>query len=351
VRIVSIVGARPQFVKLAAVGAQIHDSGIEHLIIHTGQHYDQAMSESFFTELRIPAPDVNLGIGSGTHSQQTGAMLMALEPVLLEMSPDWTLVYGDTNSTLAGALVAAKAGLPVAHLEAGLRSFNRSMPEEINRVVVDHASDLLLAPTETAHTNLADEGLEDRAVMTGDVMADVCLSTAAQVKSTPPHAISLPSGDFVLATLHRPYNTDEPDRLQAIIKALAHIPVPVLLPVHPRLASRAADQGLQLRVGSVHPVAPLSYPELIFAAMSARAVVTDSGGLQKEAYLLGVPCTTVRSETEWVETLVDDWNVLCSDDLDHLPTITLRTRPGTQRPPVYGAGHAAEAVVAALLRR
>jgi UDP-N-acetylglucosamine 2-epimerase (non-hydrolysing) len=352
-KILSVVGARPQFVKLAAVAdAAAGREDVTHVIVHTGQHYDAAMSDVFFADLRIPAPDVNLAIGSGSHGAQTGAMLTALEEVLERERPDWVLVYGDTNSTLAGALAAVKLHLPIAHLEAGLRSFNRAMPEEHNRVLTDHAADLLLAPTEVARAHLADEGLAERTVVVGDVMTDVCLRVARASQDSPldlPAGID-PSAPFAVGTLHRAENTDDPERLRAIVEALQALPVPLALLAHPRLVARTQDFGIPLAGGAVRVGEPLPYPELVHAAADACAVVTDSGGLQKEAYLLGTPCTTVRTETEWVETLEGDWNRLVPDPAG-LAQAVARPLPSGPRPPVYGDGHAAERTVDLLVER
>lgn len=352
-KVVSVVGARPQFVKLAPIAhAVARHADLEHVIVHTGQHYDHNMSEVFFDLLDIPRADVDLGIGSASHGAQTGAMLPAIEAVLEREQPDWTLVYGDTNSTIAAALAAVKIHLPVAHLEAGLRSFNRRMPEEHNRVLTDHAADLLLAPTEVAMNHLADEGLVTRSVLVGDVMADVCLQTAAAVADRPvrvPDGVD-PAEPFLVATIHRPDNTDDAARLTAILDHLAALPVPVVLAAHPRLVARAAAFDLTVQRGAIRTVEPLAYPDMVGAVMASAGIVTDSGGLQKEAYLLGVPCTTIRTETEWVETLAGGWNVL-DPDLSHLREAVLRPRPAVERSHPYGRGDAAERVVAALLDR
>lgn len=352
-KILSVVGARPQFVKLAAIAdAAAQQGDVEHVIVHTGQHYDAAMSDVFFADLRIPAPDVNLSVGSGSHGRQTGAMLAGMDEVLEEHRPDWTLVYGDTNSTLAGTLSAVKMHRRVAHLEAGLRSFNRRMPEEHNRVLTDHAADLLLAPTEVARTHLAAEGLAERTLVTGDVMTDVCLRVADSVRGT---ALRLPGGidptqPFAVATIHRADNTDDPDRLRAIIASLQALDIPLALLAHPRLVARAQDAGIPLEGGAVHVGDPLAYPDLINAVQCARAVVTDSGGLQKEAYLLGTPCSTVRTETEWVETLDNDWNQLVTDPAT-LADSVMRPTPTAERPPHYGDGKASQRSVTALIER
>ncbi len=357
-RVVSVVGARPQFVKLCPVAAALVEAGHEHVIVHTGQHYDDRLSDVFFTDLGIPAPGVHLGIGSGSHGVQTGAMLGALDSVLDAQRPDWVLVYGDTNSTLAGALAAVKMHLPVAHLEAGLRSFNRAMPEEHNRVLTDHAADLLLAPTHAAVEHLAAEGLAGRTVLVGDVMTDVCLRVRDAVRAAPPARPSeLPlDGDYLVATIHRAENTDDPERLERVVTALGRLPLPVLLLAHPRLVARAAEAGIELRQGSVLATRPLPYPQTVAAVLGARGVVTDSGGLQKEAFLLGVPCTTVRHETEWVETLDGAWNVLAgNDDVLADPAAfaarVLRPAPTAPQGTPYGDGKAALRVVDTLTQR
>lgn len=342
-KVMSIVGARPQFVKLAPVAAAMSAAGHEHLIVHTGQHYDAAMSDVFFADLSIPLPDVHLGVGSGGHGAQTGAMLAALEPVMMEHAPDWVLVYGDTNSTLAGAVAAVKLHLPLAHLEAGLRSFNRRMPEEHNRVLTDHAADLCLAPTQVAMDHLANEGLASRAVLVGDVMTDVCFRVRDAVGTNPAPL----SGDYIVSTIHRADNTDDPQRLRAIIAALQQLPAPVLLLAHPRLVNKAAEFGVELTGGNLTATAPLPYPEMVRAVMGSVGVVTDSGGLQKEAYLLGVPCTTLRTETEWPETLADGWNVL-DPELLQVGTLAVRHKPTAAQGAPYGDGHAAQRVVQVL---
>jgi UDP-N-acetylglucosamine 2-epimerase (non-hydrolysing) len=347
-KVLSVVGARPQFVKLAPI-ARALKGRCEHVIVHTGQHYDERMSQVFFDDLAIPRPDVDLEIGSGAHGAQTGAMLAAIEPVLLQQNPDWVLVYGDTNSTLAGAVAAVKLHLPVAHLEAGLRSFNRRMPEEHNRVLTDHAADLCLAPTEVAMRHLADEGLADRARLVGDVMTDVCLATAAMLRDTPP---TLPPGvevdGYVVATIHRPDNTDDRDRLAAVVAGLASLPRSVLLLAHPRLVAAAETAGVVLGQGAVHVLPAQPYPELLRLVQHAKAVVTDSGGLQKEAFLVRVPCTTLRTETEWPETIDLGWNALSPDPAD-LAAVVGRSAPLPTTATPYGDGHAAERVADLLL--
>jgi UDP-N-acetylglucosamine 2-epimerase (non-hydrolysing) len=316
------------------------------VIVHTGQHYDAQMSDSFFEELRIPQPQVNLGIGSSSHAVQTGAMLAALEPVLVQNEPDWVLAYGDTNSTLAAAVCAVKLHLPLAHLEAGLRSYNRRMPEEHNRILTDHASDLCLAPTPHAVATLAEEGLSERTVLVGDVMVDV-LARVLELEAASRDTSTATAPPFVLATIHRAENTDDEKRLRAIVDALAGLPCEVRLPTHPRLLSRCRELGIDLSRGAVHPVPPMGYQELVRNLAGAAAVVTDSGGLQKEAYVVGIPATTLRSETEWVETLHGDWNVLVADPAN-LAEAVARPRPVADRGHPFGEGHAAGLVLDAL---
>mgnify|MGYP000998790151 CR=1 FL=1 len=356
-RVMSVVGARPQLVKLAPVAAAMDSGGVDHLIVHTGQHYDADLSDVFFQGLGIPAPDIHLGIGSGSHGAQTGSMLAQLDPIIDEHRPDWVLVYGDTNSTVAAALAAVKLHVKVAHLEAGLRSFNRRMPEEHNRVLTDHAADLLLAPTEVAMGHLADENLASRSVLVGDVMVDVCLQVRDRVVAAGALPTGLPegidpAGPFLLCTLHRPDNTDDQARLESILDALATLEVPVALLAHPRLVAKAADFGISLSRGAISVGRPLPYAELVTAVLAAQGVVTDSGGLQKEAFLLDRVTTTIRPETEWVETLDNDWNVLLPDPGDLTPgefaRIALRPRPTAARGTPFGDGHAATRVVEVL---
>lgn len=348
-RVLSVVGARPQFVKLAPIAEALR-GGAEHLIAHTGQHYDHNMSDAFFADLGIAAPDFNLGVGSGSHGEQTGAMLAGLEKIIESTAPDWVLVYGDTNSTLAAALAAVKLHMPVAHLEAGLRSFNRRMPEEHNRVLTDHAADLLLAPTQVAMDHLAAEGLGDRGVLVGDVMTDVLYRTRDQVAGS---ALELSApvepGEYHVATIHRPDNTDDPRRLGAIVEGLAALAKPVVLLAHPRLRSLARRHGIELETGSITVSEPVGYPQLVNAVAHSAGVITDSGGLQKEAFLLRVPCTTLRPETEWVETVDLGWNVLMDGDFEALAGTVERARPKATDAAPYGTGRAAETAVKALL--
>lgn len=349
----SVVGARPQFVKLAPIAHAITAAGHEHVIVHTGQHYDPMLSDVFFRDLGIPEPDAHLGVGSGSHGVQTGGILAQMDEVLERFQPDCVLVYGDTNSTLAAAVSAVKLHFPVAHLEAGLRSFNRAMPEEHNRVLTDHAADLCLAPTEVAMQHLANEGITDRAILVGDVMTDVLYqvrdSVLAEQKS---NAVTdeFAKGEFYVATIHRAENTNEPARLREVVSALSQADKPVVLLAHPRVRAKAEEHGISLESGSLTTRDPLSYPELIAAVLSSAGVITDSGGLQKEAFLLRVPCTTVRHETEWVETVELGWNVLANTPTEIAAAIT-RPAPAPTDAAPYGDGHAATAAVAAIVER
>jgi UDP-GlcNAc3NAcA epimerase len=316
-KVVSVVGARPQFVKAAVVSRALRAvEGLREVFVHTGQHYDDNMSRIFFEELEIPQPDYNLGIGGGTHGQNTGRMLEAIEAVLLKEKPHAVLVYGDTDSTLAGALAAVKLHIPVAHVEAGLRSFNRRMPEEINRVLTDHASDILFAPTETAVKNLLREGIpEERVHLVGDVMYDAALlyGEKAERHSDVLARLGLSPKGYVLATIHRADNTDSPERLRVILEALAEVNrwVPVVFPVHPRTRERIKRFGLDSALKVLVVTDPVGYLDMIKLEKNAQLIVTDSGGVQKEAFFYRVPCVTLREETEWVELVSAGWNTLC----------------------------------------
>jgi UDP-N-acetylglucosamine 2-epimerase len=342
VKVVTIVGARPQFVKAAALSRELRKRHTE-ILVHTGQHYDYQMSGIFFDGLEIPPPDVNLGVGSGGHGVQTGAMLGGIEKVLLDERPDRLLIYGDTNSTLAGALAASKLSIPVAHIEAGLRSFNRRMPEEINRVVADQLSDVLLCPSDTAVSNLAAEGIVRNVHLVGDVMLDVLnwarQRLAAQLPATL-HTLGLTGKHYLLATVHRSENTDDISRLSSILNAFNALDEPVVFPVHPR--TRKVIKGMDQRLSPhVHLIEPLGYMEMVAVTDSARLVLTDSGGLQKEAYWLGVPCITLRGETEWVETVDAGWNTLVGADTQRLIDAVRSSSWPDFRPSLYGDGEAA----------
>ena len=343
-RIVTVVGNRPQFVKAAAVSRLLRQR-MDELIVHTGQHYDDELSRVFFDELNVPAPDRELDAGGGTNTAQTARILAALEPVLEELDPSLVLVYGDTNSTLAGALAASQAGRATGHVEAGMRSFDRSMPEELNRVLTDHASDLLLCSTETAMLNLEREGVRGESELVGDVMADVSLAfrDIAEERSTIVDDLGLEQGAYLVVTAHRAGNVDRRERLEALVSLLEALPAPVVLPLHPRTRERLQAAGLMERLAAVTVVPPLGYLDFLKLARHARAVLTDSGGVQKEAYLLGVPCVTLRDTTEWVETVEAGWNTLADLDRDAALAALERPPPG-ERPELYGGGHAAERV-------
>jgi len=354
VRILTVLGARPQIIKAAPVSKALMESGYAEYILHTGQHYDYGMSQVFFEELNIQQPDHNLGIGSGPHGKQTGQMLKGIEDALLAEKPDWVLVYGDTNSTLAGALAAVKLHIPVAHVEAGLRSFNRQMPEEHNRVLADHCADLLLCPTKTAVNNLAKEGITWGVNLVGDVMYDAVLQFVeiAEQRSTIMQNLGLEPGSYLLATIHRPYNTDVPEKLHNILTAFADIEEPVVFPVHPRTRQRIAAYGLDnLQSATRNPmfIEPVGYLDMLTLEKNARMILTDSGGVQKEAYFFAVPCITLRPETEWVETVDAGWNLLVGTDTSRILWAVKEHRWPDDRPsPIFGDGQAANKVIAAL---
>jgi UDP-N-acetylglucosamine 2-epimerase len=342
-RVVTVIGNRPQFVKAAAVSRLLRERHAE-LLVHTGQHHDDELSTIFIRELGVPRPEVELGIHGGSNTDQTARMLAALGPLLAEQRPDRVLVYGDTNSTLAGALAAAQARIPVAHVEAGMRSFDRAMPEELNRVLCDHASDLLLCASQTAVDNLRREGVAGEVVLVGDVMVDIANLFQPRAREEVP-AFELP---YVLATAHRAGNVDDPARLAALVDLLLAIDQDVILPLHPRTRVRLEAAGLLDRLAAgVELLAPQGYLDFTSLLVHARAVLTDSGGVQKEAYLAGVPCVTLRDTTEWTETVQSGWNVLV--DLDRGAALAaLERTPPVERPQLYGDGRAGERVVSSL---
>lgn len=350
-KVFTVVGARPQFIKAAPVSRALRVRH-EEMLIHTGQHYDEAMSDVFFAELGIPAPAVNLGVGSGSHGQQTGEMLQQLEALMIEHEPDCLLVYGDTNTTLAAALAASKLLIPVAHVEAGLRSFNRSMPEEINRVLTDHISSMLFCPTPAAVENLAAEGITRGVELVGDVMLDTALYHASTWPMGPVLAeFGVEPGGYYLATVHRASNTDDELALRGILEAFGALGRPVIWPVHPRSTKMLATFGLDARLaelGNIRAVSPLSYRETMALLQNARALLTDSGGMQKEAYFFGVPCVTLRDETEWVETVTVGWNTLVGCVPQAIAAAARSAVRPSERPDLYGDAHAAERVVAGL---
>ena len=346
IKIANVVGARPQFVKCATVSRAIRGNGdFEEVIIHTGQHYDRNMSEIFFRELDIPEPDLNLGVGSGSHAVQTAQILTRIEKTLDEIKPDWVLVYGDTNSTLAATLAAVKLNLPVAHVEAGLRSYNRSMPEEINRIVTDHTADLLLAPTENAMDLLEKEGLSHRSVMVGDVMYDSVLYSAGLARNKYEGRKIVEWEHFYLATVHRQENTDRTDRFKNILEAFARMDLPVVLPAHPRvrdlLNKFPPHENLKI-------IEPVGYLEMLTLLAQSEKVLTDSGGLQKEAYFNDKQCITLRDETEWTETLGNNWNILAGADSDRILEC-MKIEISGPRGNYFGNGKAAEKILECLL--
>ena len=351
-RVLTVIGNRPQFVKAAAVSFRLREAADE-VLVHTGQHYDAELSQVFFDELDLPRPEHLLELGGGSNTEQTGRMLSALGPLLASERPDVVLVYGDTNSTLAGALAAAQARIPVAHVEAGMRSFDRTMPEELNRVLADHASDLLLCSSAAPAGNLRDENVSGEVVVVGDVMVDVAqlLTPRARERTSVLEACEVEPGAFLLATAHRAGTVDDPERLERLVALLVSMPDPVVLPLHPRTRARLEAAGLlgELEAApGVRLVPPLGYLDFTALLVHARAVLTDSGGVQKEAYLAGVPCVTLRDRTEWTETVHVGWNALVGLDADAARAALERERPA-DRPPLYGDGRAGERVVQALL--
>lgn len=356
-KIVTVVGARPQFIKAAAISRAIRNNytdKIDEVIVHTGQHYDENMSKVFFDELDIPRPKYNLEIAGGQHGLMTGRMLEGLEKVLLQEKPDWLLVYGDTNSTLAGALAAVKLHIPIAHVEAGLRSFNMRMPEEINRILTDRVSSLLFCPTETAVCNLLEEGVSQGVHNVGDVMYDVALfyRDLAREHSTVLQALGLAPGAFVLATCHRAENTDDIERLSAILRALADIAtqLPVVLPLHPRTRKLIGDYGLAHLLAKLILSEPLPFLDMVALEQASRVILTDSGGVQKEAFFYGIPCVTMRDETEWVETVNLGCNVLTGAASEKIVSAAFeRSWPKGNRSRPYGNGEAAIKICSTLL--
>jgi UDP-N-acetylglucosamine 2-epimerase len=343
-RILSVVGNRPQFVKSAPLSLAFTERGVEETLLHTGQHYDPELSQVFFEELGLDPPARRLEAGSGTHAEQLARMLPGIEQAAVEERPDWVLVYGDTNSTLAGALAGAKAGFPVAHVEAGLRSFDLTMPEELNRMVVDRLSSLLFCPSEIAVTNLQREGIVDGVRVVGDVMLDANLRMApiARQRSRALAEVGVDPGGYALATVHREANVREP-ALGGIVEALNALEEPVVFPLHPRTAATIEEQGHRLD-GHVYARPPLGYLDFAALASQARVILTDSGGVQKEAYWYRVPCVTLRETTEWVETVELGWNRLAGSDPDRIVAATREAKPLGEYPPLYGDGRAADSI-------
>ncbi len=351
-RVLTVVGNRPQFVKAAAVSGLLRERA-EEVLVHTGQHHDDALSSVFFSELGLARPERELGISGASNTSQVGRMLLALEGLVGEVDADALLVYGDTNSTLAGALCGAQAGLPVVHVEAGMRSFDRSMPEELNRVLSDDLSDLLLCSSQTAAENLRSQAASGRIVVVGDVMVDVALAWQERVRAdeSAPRAYGLEPGGYLLVTAHRAGNVDAPERLEMLVELIEALPRGVLFAVHPRTRKRLEESALAARLEAIDGLVltgPLGYLQFSALLCHARAVLSDSGGVQKEAYLAGVRCVTLRANTEWVETVQAGWNTLV--DLDARAALAALASPlPPERPQLYGDGHAAERCVQAIL--
>ena len=359
-KIITIIGARPQFIKAAPLSEVFRKNNSE-VLIHTGQHYDDNMSQIFFKELKIPEPDYNLNIGSGSHGKQTGRMLEAIEELILKENPDGVIVYGDTNSTLAGALAASKQHIPVFHIEAGLRSYNKLMPEEQNRILTDHISSLLLCPTQTAVDNLQKEGITKGVIKTGDIMYDAVLRNIDIAKEKYDDGswktgiglnidnTEIQEKGYYLATIHRAENTDDPGKLRVIFESMEKLPKPVIMPIHPRTKKFIADMNISLK--NIRIIDPVGYLLMLYLTSNAHMVVTDSGGLQKEAYFLKTPCTTLRDQTEWIETLENDWNVLSPIDLETIIQTATRELTCLQhpQPQLFGDGYAAERICEAIL--
>ena len=349
-KIVQIVGARPQFIKLAPLSRKVRKHHQE-VIIHSGQHYDIQMNEVFFRDLEIPAPDYNLNVGSGSQSTQTAGILNALEPVLIKEKPDLTIVYGDTNTTLAGALTSAKLGIKTAHIEAGLRSYNKSMPEEINRIVADHISDILLAPTETAMHNASKEGLLEKTFLVGDIMVD---SLSFGIKKAEKEAnvlstLQLEDKNYCLLTLHRPYNVDDPDNLYHILSGLDALQQLIIFPVHPRTLN-ILNNMKNNRFSNIRLIEPQAYLDFLLLMKHSRMIFTDSGGIQKEAYILQKPCVTLRPETEWVETVQSGWNLLLPVFSRDFPFVVNNFKPPETHPALFGE-NVAEKIMQILERK
>jgi UDP-N-acetylglucosamine 2-epimerase len=353
-RVVTMVGNRPQFVKAAAVSRVLRESHQE-VLVHSGQHYDDELSAVFFRELGVPAPDHELGVGSAPDGEQIGRIMHAFEPIAAAASADIALVYGDTNTTIAGALSCARLRLPLAHVEAGMRSFDHSMPEERNRVVTDHLSDLLLCSTEVAVANLREEGITEGVELVGDVMADVALAMApvARERSAAGRRLGLDTGRYLLVTAHRAGNVDDPEALRRLVEILLALPLPAVFPVHPRTRERLAAAGALGTLAqndSLSLTEPLGYLDFLALLQDAAAVLTDSGGVQKEAYLAGVPCVTLRDTTEWTETVELGWNRIVGLDRERALAALNGIAPPAARPELYGGGHAARNVVEVLER-
>jgi len=348
-KFLSIVGARPQFVKAAVLSEKLRQRG-EEILVHTGQHYDNNMSQVFFDDLDIPRPDIHLGIGGGSHAEQTGQMLIEIEKVLKKEKPDWCIVFGDTNSTIAGAIAAAKLHIPVAHVEAGLRSFNKDMPEEINRVLCDHISDALFCPTKYSAELLKREGITKGVHIVGDVMADVFnRSKKLSKKSSILSELQLQPKSYILVTIHRASNTDNVDNLRMLLNTLAKVDQLVIFPMHPRTKIVVNTESLKIPL-NLRVIDPVGYFDILKLEINANAILTDSGGMQKEAYWAGVRCITLRDETEWVETVNAGWNRIVGTNPDLILDAVLNWFPNEKRPEIYGDGHASKKITDLLIK-
>jgi len=350
-KILSIVGARPQFIKEYVVSKAVRKF-FDYVLVHTGQHYDFEMSQIFFNQLRISKPDYNLGLGSSSQGEQTGKMLIEIERVLIKEKPDFVLVYGDTNSTLAGALACVKLLIPVGHVEAGLRSYDRTMPEEINRILTDHSSQLLFVPTKTAKNILKQEGIVKGVYLTGDVMYDaLLLNLKLAEKSRILKELEISPNNYYLTTIHRPSNTDNVKNLSAILNALSSCDEKVVFPIHPRTAKFIETYGLSKKMGkNIMMIKPVGYFDFIWLEKNAKKILTDSGGIQKEAYLLKVPCITLRDNTEWVETIEDQWNILTGADRKKILDAIQHFQPKQKQRHLFGNGHASEKIAMTVQR-
>lgn len=345
-KVLTVVGARPQFVKASTISRRLRE-GADEVLVHTGQHYDEELSDVFFEELDLPEPDHNLGVGSATHGRQTAEMMEGIETLVASEEPDVVLIYGDTNSTVAAAIVAAKMDPTLAHVEAGLRSFDQSMPEEVNRVLTDHVSDLLFAPSEVARQHLQAEQVSGKIELVGDVMYDAILHAYERLPNTVP--VDVPEGEYILATVHRARNTDNPNRLRNIVRALSTEPRPVVFPAHPRTTKLLEEYGLREALVGVELIDPVGYLEFLSLLDGAERVVTDSGGVQKEAFFLEIPCVTVRDETEWPETVDNGWNVLVDATEGEIRWGLSREFDRLEKPQPYGDGNASRRIVEVLL--
>jgi UDP-GlcNAc3NAcA epimerase len=345
-KIVTIIGTRPQFVKASVISKALRQADHEEILVNTGQHYDDNMAHIFFEEMGIPKPDYDLGVGSGTHASQTAGSLVGIEEILIKEQPNFIIVFGDTNATVAGALAAAKLHIKIAHIEAGLRSYNRDMPEEINRVVTDVLSDLLFVPTPVAVENLKKEGITSNIHVVGDVMVDSLMiyTRIAEQKSRILDDLKLEKNKFLLMTIHRPSNADHDDRLSSILREASKVDLPVIFPTHPRSRTRV-EKLICKTSGNIRIIDPIGYLDMMMLEKYSKVIITDSGGVQKEAYLHKTPCLTVRGETEWVETVRDGWNYIVGDHLEKISILSKDFPEPREWNPHYGDGQTSDKIV------